>query len=103
MDSFGPYDSEAQTRREPLATEIRALHESGQLRSGDPDRLVDAVQKKHLLDFCEQAGIDLGVYDVRVLAWLAGRDPSAVQVVLGLISRAYEAGRKADTVAGAAP
>jgi hypothetical protein len=37
-------------------------------------------------------GVELGAFDVRILNWLAGYEAATVQVVIGLISRAYAAG-----------
>lgn len=71
----GPYDTEAQA-----ATDITA---------GDPADLF-----LHLTDICEQAGVRLGRYDRRVLAWLARWEPATVQVVADLITRAHSAGRE---------
>ena len=85
---MGPYETERQALAEPLAQEVDALHRSGRVRSGDPDRLVRGTQLRHLEAACEDAGVELGAHDRRVLAWLAGHEASTVQVVIGLISRA---------------
>jgi len=45
-----------------------------------------------LITACGSAGVELGAYDRRVLAWLARWEPVTVQVVVGLIARAYSAG-----------
>lgn len=84
----GPYEDETDTYAEPLPREIRAMRDAGRIRSGDPDRLVSGTQLRHLEEACAAAGVELGVFDRRILAWLAGWEPSTVQVVIGLISRA---------------
>lgn len=93
--TMGPYDTERQALDEPLGQAVRSLHDTGQVRSGDPDRLVRGTVLDHLTDACAAAGVELGDYDRRVLAWLAGGvETAVVQVVIGLITRA---------AAGAAP
>lgn len=84
----GPYESETDTYDEPLYREIRAIHGSGRVRPGDPDRLVSGAQLRHLEAACEAAGVELGTYDRNVLAWLANWPEPTVQVVIGLITRA---------------
>lgn len=91
---FGPYDSERETRREPMPREVSELHDAGKVKSGDPDRVVRDTVLGHLLKACEGAGVELGGYDERILAWLAGWDEATVQAVIGIISRAGAA-RKA--------
>jgi hypothetical protein len=86
----GPYETETEALAEPLYQEIHALHMSGQVRSGDPDRLVSSAQLRHREDACEAAGVELGAFDRRTLTWLAGYEPSTVQVIIGLITRAAE-------------
>jgi hypothetical protein len=43
-----------------------------------------------LEDACRAAGVELGAYDHAILLWLAEREPSAVAVVAGLITRARQ-------------
>ncbi|SDH66854.1 hypothetical protein SAMN05421505_12010 [Sinosporangium album] len=90
---FGPYEDEHDTYGEPLNQECRALHAAGRVESGDPERLVSGTRARHLLAACEQAGVDLGAYDRQVVEWLAMWEPSTVQVMIGIISRAHQAGR----------
>jgi hypothetical protein len=47
-----------------------------------------------LLDACAAAGVQVGAYDVRILEWLAGYEPSACAVTAGMIRRAHQAGRR---------
>lgn len=89
----GPYQTERQALASPLCQEVRRLHDSGRVRSGDPDRLVRGAVLAALLEELSEAGVELGVYDRRVLEWLAGCEDTVVQVVVGLVRRAYAAGR----------
>jgi hypothetical protein len=86
----GPYETEADALAGPLAREIRALHASGRVRSGDPDHLVSGTQYDYLMAACAAAGVELGAWDRRVLAWLANWEPAMVQVLCGLITRAAD-------------
>lgn len=51
--------------------------------------------RARLVDACQSAGVALGSFDGRVLAWLASYEPETCVVVAGLITRAYAAGRAA--------
>jgi hypothetical protein len=82
--AFGPYRTEGDTYREPLHVAWTALNQ-GPVRSRD-------LKLDHLRQACADAGVELGAYDDRILTWLAGYEPSVVQVFIGLISRAYAAG-----------
>jgi hypothetical protein len=42
---------------------------------------------------CETAGVELGVYDRRILDWLSGFEDSVCAVVAGLVARAAAAAR----------
>jgi hypothetical protein len=46
-----------------------------------------------LLDACADAGVAVGAYDSRIVAWLTHWEDPTVAVIAGLISRAYAAGR----------
>lgn len=95
LPAFGPYENERQTYTEPMPQAVRQLHDTGQVRSGDPDRIVRDTVAGHLLRACDDAGVDLGAYDRRVLLSLSVGEKSTAQVLIGLISRAYAAGRAA--------
>lgn len=85
----GPYETEREAAAEPLAREVHALHETGRVRSGDPDHLVSGTQLRHLEAACTAAGVELGAFDRRILEWLArGYEASTLQVLIGLIDRA---------------
>lgn len=91
----GPYESERDTWGEPMPREVSRLHEQGRVRSGDPERLEQRTMLRHLLAACQDAGVVLGAYDRQVLEGLCRWEPSKVQVVIGLVERAYEAGQAA--------
>lgn len=93
--TFGPYETEAQTWAEPMPSHLRALHDADRIRSGDPDHVARNAVMLHLETACDESGVELGAYDRRILTWLADGEDSAAQVVIGLIRRAYEEGRTA--------
>lgn len=93
MNAFGPYETEQQAWAEPMPRELRALHDDDLIRSGDPDHVARDAVLRHLLAACDESGVELGVFDHRILAWLADGEDSSAQVVIGLIRRAYAAGR----------
>jgi hypothetical protein len=88
---MGPYDTELQALSEPMPLAVDALHDAGLVRSGDPERLVPNTVLTYLLAACEEAGVEVGAYDRQVLEWLAGWEPAAAQIVIGLITRAGRA------------
>lgn len=83
---YGPYETEAATRGEPLPSAVSGLHNRD---------LVGETMLAHLTAACEAAGVELGAFDLRILRWLAGWEPSTVQVIIGLISRAFASGHAA--------
>lgn len=94
MPDAGPYDTEAQALAEPMPRALSRLHAEDRIRSGDPDRLARNTVLRALLNACADAGVEVGAFDRRTLAWLADTEDSSAQVVIGLISRAYAAGRE---------
>jgi hypothetical protein len=86
----GPYQTERDTYGEPMLREVSELHSGDWVRSG----LVREAVLRHLVDGCKAAGVELGDYDLRTLAWLARGETSTAQVVLDLIARAHAAGRQ---------
>jgi hypothetical protein len=54
----------------------------------------------YLQDACERAGVSLGAFDARILAWLANWDPETCAVIVGIVTRAYAAGLSATCTAG---
>ena len=82
----GPYETAAEARAEPLVRDTYLITRVG----GD----MGAENQHRLLAACQDAGVRLGAYDRRVLTWLAGWEPETVQVVVGLIGRAAQGGRR---------
>jgi hypothetical protein len=79
----GPYQTEAQARQRP---EVRAIYDAVQ---ADRRRGVMAEGSHRLLEeACTAASVELGAYDRRILAWLAGWEPQTCAVIAGLITRA---------------
>jgi hypothetical protein len=80
----------------PYETERQAADAALEL-GGPPDMgwsILGAGQNHQMLiAACEAAGVSLGAYDSRILAWLAGFEDSACAVVAGLITRAHAAGQ----------
>lgn len=95
----GPYETEQDTYQEPMPARVREI----QQRNFRSD-LVETSQRESrqakfagLIEACRDAGVEIGAYDRRFLGWLAGYEPSTVQVVIGLITRAHAAGWGAAT------
>ncbi len=79
----GPFQDERQAREAAQ----QYTGPPGASLTGPPGQLADANQAM-LLDACNAAGVELGEFDARIVAWLAGWERSTVAVVAGLISRA---------------
>jgi hypothetical protein len=62
--------------------------------------VMEEANLAYLQNACEQAGVRVGAYDARILAWLGGWEPETCAVIAGLIARAHtarsEAGGTAD-------
>ena len=76
----GPFDAERQARELP---EVRAVYGlppgTGQWQSANRAMLTDALTA---------AGVELGQYDERIAAWLAGWEPHTVAVIASWVTRA---------------
>jgi hypothetical protein len=75
----------------PFETEREAR--AAALEAGGPPCpgwvILSAEQNRRMLTrACEAAGVTLGAYDARILAWFAGFEDAACAVIAGLISRA---------------
>ena len=86
---FGPYETESATYAEPMYTAWRDLPLGGIHEFKVNRQRSEDLKLNHLLAACGNAGVHLGKYDQRILRWLAGFETAAVQVVIGLISRAH--------------
>ena len=84
----GPFDTERQVRELPA---VRAVYEAF---DADPGVGRMAPHNERMLrESCAAAGVALGVFDARIVSWLAGWEPGTCAVIAGLVSRAYAAGR----------
>lgn len=79
--STGPFETE----REACAA---ALAAAGPPRPGW-SILNEAQRHNMLLDACADAGVAVGAYDSRILAWLTHWEDPTVAVIAGLITRAH--------------
>ena len=83
----GPYE----TQREALdLPAVQAVYEAFRADPGVGRMAPHSLRM--LEEACAAAGVGLGAYDRRVLAWLAGWEPQVCAVIAGLISRAHDAG-----------
>ena len=87
----GPFETERQARSTPA---VRAVYTAFEAAPG-PGRM-QPPNLAMLRAACEGADVELGAYDLRILAWLAGWEPQVCAVVAGLITRASES-RKGGT------
>ena len=79
----GPFETEQQALDTPAVRTVYAAFEAapGLGRMQPPNLAM-------LRAACEEAAVELGTYDLRILAWLAGWEPQVCAVVAGLITRA---------------
>ena len=91
----GPYRYEQDAAAEPMPQAVRALFHTGQIRPGDPERRVQATVLAAIEDACTVASLPLGDHDRRILGWLCRFEPTTAQVIVDLIGRAYQSGRRA--------
>jgi hypothetical protein len=83
----GPFDTERQVWELPA---VRAVYEAF---GADPGVGRMARHNERMLrESCASAGVALGVFDARIVSWLAGWEPQTCAVIVGLISRAFAAG-----------
>jgi hypothetical protein len=83
----GPFETERQALGTPAVRAVFTAFEDapGQGRMQPPNLAM-------LRAACEGADVELGAYDLRILAWLAGWEPQICAVVAGLITRASSHG-----------
>jgi hypothetical protein len=79
----GPFESERQALDTPA---VRAVYTAFEAAPGP--RRMHPANLAMLRAACEGADVELGAYDLRILAWLAGWEPQVCAVVAGLIMRA---------------
>lgn len=85
-----PYETEDQARMIPA---VRAVYEAYDHGHGTGDLSGAPL----ILAACEAAGVGLGAYDARIIAWLGNWEPAMCAVIAGLIVRAHETGKAAAT------
>jgi hypothetical protein len=78
-----PIHTEAQARELPA---VRAVYDAFDIDPGVGK--ITAANLKLLLDACAEAGVMVGNFDVQILEWLAGFEPTTCAVVASLITRA---------------
>jgi hypothetical protein len=79
---MGPYESDED-----------AFGDCADLYRGSAGEMVRGNEER-LLAACAAAGVVLGDFDRHVLGWLAGFEPTTVQVLVGLIGRAAQGGQR---------
>ena len=90
MAEHGPFETEDDARMTPA---VRAVYQSYDHGQG-PGDLSGAPL---ILAACEAAGVELGAYDARIIAWQGNWEPAMCAVIAGLIHRSHEAGKAAAT------
>jgi hypothetical protein len=87
VNAAGPFGTEQQAR------ETDAVQAVCEAFRADPGVGKMAPHNLAMLEqACAAAGVELGAFDRRVLAWLSGWEPQVCAVVAGMILRAYAAG-----------
>ncbi len=82
----GPFENEREVLRLPA---VRAVYEAFDADPG-PGKMAPHNYRM-LCEALDAAGVEVGAFDVRIVGWLAGWEPSTVAVVCGLITRASRA------------
>jgi hypothetical protein len=86
----GPFETEREAAAAPAVPAVCAAY------GADPGAGKMAAHNLAMLrQACEAAGLELGAFDRRVLAWLAGFERATCAVVAGIITRAAAGGRAA--------
>ena len=74
----GPFEAEAQARENPAVQEIRRA-----FRADPGVGRMAPLNLALLVDTCTMAGVELGAFDRRVLAWLSNWEPESSMVIAG--------------------
>lgn len=94
-DTLGPFDHEQDVIALP---QVQAIHDITRKVTGAITRevreYVEGRCSALVTDECVRAGVTLGAYDARLVAWLGTWGPEECAVFAGLIQRAHEAGRR---------
>ena len=80
----------------PFETEDQAREAAHQVVAPEPGwSILRAAGRRELLTLAlSGAGVEMGAYDERIAAWLAGWDDATCAVIAGWITRAATGGRK---------
>ena len=81
---YGPFETEQQVRDIPAVQAVRAA-----FRAAPGAGAHEPHNRALIEDACRAAGVKLGAYDRRIVAWLASWEPQICAVVAGLIRRAH--------------
>jgi hypothetical protein len=84
----GPFETETQAIALPAVRAIYAAFAAAPRVGG-----MDEPCRQLLAGSLEAAGVSLGAYDRRVLAWLAGWEPQIIAVIAAWITRARHPGQ----------
>jgi len=76
----GPYNSEGEARRAAAHTGL-----TGTATVRNRDMLTRACWTSH---------VEVGLFDARILDWLAGYESATCAVIAGMVTRAYAAGQE---------
>jgi hypothetical protein len=87
VDTWGPFDHGRDAMTHPA---VRAVYAAFDADPGAGKMTPHNLAMLHAA--CDDAGVRLGDYDERILAWLSGWEPATCAVIAGLIRRA--AGRE---------
>jgi len=83
----GPFQTEDQAIADPT---VQAIYEA--MRRDSDYRMQDGSIRM-LLDACQQAGVDLGAYEGRIIRWIARvAEPQAAAAIAAVITRAGKGG-----------
>jgi hypothetical protein len=82
VSSPGPFETEADARNTP---EVQAIYAEWR---ADPGQRTDAAAARMITEAADAVGIELGGFDRRIIAWVAGFEPTTVAVFAGLITQA---------------
>jgi hypothetical protein len=93
MSVIGPLETAQQARELPQVRAIYDAMHASHRRGASDERCARLIEQA-----CRAAGVVLGAYDRRIIAWLSQWEPQTCAVVAGLIQRAYRAGRDAATL-----
>lgn len=79
----GPFETERDAQNSP---EVQAIFAAIDASPGTGRMFPH--NHRMLEEACNKAGVELGAYDHRILAWLSGYEPATCAVIAGIISRA---------------